>query len=62
MFEKERRSRSKFYSKVCCDMASPCASMVETNDYFADDDEPVAPSHAPEPKKEGLLGKLFGKK
>ena len=43
-------------------MASPCASMVETNDYFADDDEPVAPSHAPEPKKEGLLGKLFGKK
>ena len=62
MFEKERRSRSKFYSKVCCEMASPCASMVETNDYFADDDESTVRSHEPEPKKNGLLGKLFGKK
>ena len=61
MFEKERRSRSKFYSKVCCEMASPCASMVETNDYFADDEEATAaPSSGP--KKNGLLDKLFGKK
>lgn len=45
MFEKERRSRSKFYSKLCCEMASSCATMVESNDYFADDDEPTtAPS------------------
>lgn len=49
MFEKERRSRSKFYDMVCYNMASPCASMVETDDYFADDDEPVATPHAPEP-------------
>ena len=60
--EKERRSRSKFYSKVCYEMASPCASMVESNDYFADDDEPVVRPQEPEPKKNGLLGKLFGKK
>lgn len=63
MFEKECRSRIKFYDTLCCyNMADPCASMVETNDYFADDDEPVAPSHAPVPKKDGLHGKLFGKK
>jgi hypothetical protein len=62
MFEKERRSRSKFYSKMCCEMASPCASMVESNDYFADDDEPVVRPQEPEPKKNGLLDKLFGKK
>ena len=62
MFEKERRSRSKFYSKVCCEMASPCASMVESNDYFADDEEPVVRPQEPEPKKNGLLDKLFGKK
>lgn len=39
MFEKERLSRSKFYKKVCCNMSSPCGSMEESNDYFADDDE-----------------------
>lgn len=39
MFEKERLSRSKFYKKVCCKMSSPCGSMEESNDYFADDDE-----------------------
>jgi hypothetical protein len=62
MFEKERRSRSKFYSKVCCEMASPFASMVETNDYFADDDELISRQHEPEAKKSGVLTKLFGKK
>ena len=60
MFAKERKSRSKFYSKMCCEMASPCASMVESNDYFADD-EPET-SQAPEPKKAGLMDRLFGKK
>ena len=40
MFEKERRSRSKFYSKVCCEMASPSSSLLESSNYFADDDEP----------------------
>ena len=60
MFAKERKSRSKFYSKMCCEMASPCASMVESNDYFADD-EPETPQ-APEPKKGGLMDRLFGKK
>lgn len=62
MFEKERRSRSKFYSKVCCEMASPFASMVETNDYFADDDGLISRQHEQEPKKSGVLTKLFGKK
>ncbi len=63
MFKKERRSRSKFYGKVCLDLESPCgASMVETNDYFADDDEPAAAPSASEPKKNGLLDTLFGKK
>ena len=60
MFAKERKSRSKFYSKMCCEMASPCASMVVSNDYFADD-EPET-SQAPEPKKAGLMDRLFGKK
>ena len=55
MFEKERRSRSKFYSKLCLEKASPCAPMVESNDYFADDDEPKAVPHSPKPKKNGLL-------
>jgi hypothetical protein len=36
--------------------------MVESNDYFADDDEPVVRPQEPEPKKNGLLDKLFGKK
>ena len=61
MFEKERLSRTKFYGKVCCEMSSPCASMVESNDYFADDDEPEAVQHAPEPKEAVLIDKLFGK-
>lgn len=39
MFEKERHSRSNFYKKVCCEISSPCVSMEESNDYFADDDE-----------------------
>lgn len=39
MFEKERHSRSKFYKKMCCEKSSPCVSMEESNDYFADDDE-----------------------
>lgn len=51
MFEKERRSRSKFYSKICCEMTSACSSMVETNDYFIDDDEPEAIPYSQEPKK-----------
>ena len=42
-------------------MASPCASIVETDDYVADDEEATAaPSSGP--KKNGLLDKLFGKK
>ena len=57
MFAKERKSRSKFYRKMCCEMASP---MVESNDYFADD-EPKT-TQAPEPKKGGLMDRLFGKK
>lgn len=40
MFAKERRSRSKFYARMSCDMASGNASMAETDDYFAADDEP----------------------
>lgn len=62
MFKKERLSRTKFYGKVFCDMASPCASMVETNDYFADDNEPLTSPSSSKPKKRGLIGKLFGKK
>ena len=36
MFAKERRSRSKFYSKMsmCFAREEPCASMVESDDYF----------------------------
>ena len=45
---------------MCCEMASPCASMVESNDYFADD-EPETPQ-APEPKQAGPMDRLFGKK
>lgn len=64
MFKKECRSRSKFYNKMADKMASlgTCASMVESNDFFADDDESVVRLHEPEPKKKGLLNKLFGKK
>ena len=62
MFAKERKSRSKFYSKMsmCLAEEEPCASMVESNDYFADD-EPET-TQAPEPKKGGLMDRLFGKK
>ena len=59
MFAKERKSRSKFYGKICCNMASPGASMLESDDYFADD-EPETPE-VPEPKK-GIMEKLFEKK
>ena len=58
MFEKERRSRSKFYCKLCLESESLCASMVESNDYFTDDDEPEAVPHSSEPKKNGLLDRL----
>jgi hypothetical protein len=48
---------------MCCKIASPCgASMVEENDYFADDDEPEAMPNEPKSKKNGLMGKLFKKK
>ena len=59
MFAKERRSRAKFYGKMCCEMASPSASMVESNDYFADDDESESVPQTSEPKKKGLLDRLF---
>ncbi len=59
MFEKERLCRSKFYNKVYCE---PCASMVETDDYFADGEEIVSRQQEPEAKKSGVLTKLFGKK
>ena len=63
MFEKERCCRRKYYSKMSCEIASPCgASMVEENDYFADDDEPEAMPNEPKSKKNGLMGKLFKKK
>lgn len=66
MFAKERRSRSKFYSKICEEMATPYESRVESNDYFADNEaedteEPEAPE-TPETKKGGLMHRLFGKR
>ena len=42
MFNKERYSRNRFYCKVCNSLSSPYNSMIESNDYFADDDEPEA--------------------
>ena len=57
MFAKERKSRSKVYRKMCCEMASP---MVESNDYFADDE--LETPQAQEPKKGGLMDRLLGKK
>lgn len=42
MFEKEGRSRTRFYDKVCCEMRAPDASLAESEDYFADDDSPEA--------------------
>lgn len=42
MFEKEGRSRTRFYDKVCCEMREPDASLAEMDDYFADDDTPEA--------------------
>lgn len=42
MFEKEGRSRTRFYDKVCCEMRAPGASLAESDDYFADDDTPEA--------------------
>ena len=62
MFAKERLSRSKFYGKLHCMMSSPSASMEEWTGYFDDDDVPGAIPQTPEPKKDGLLGKLFRKK
>lgn len=61
MFARECKSRINFYSKMCKEMASPSASLLETNDYFAEDDEPQAAPQPAEPKS-GLLGRLFGKK
>jgi len=62
MFAKERRSRSRFYGKLCCDMSSPSATLEESAHYFDDDDVPAEAPHSPEPKKNGQLDKLFGKK
>ena len=62
MFEMERRSRSRFYGDLCCSMSSPGYSMAERDDYFADDDEPETDAQSEEPKKKGLLNRLFGKK
>jgi len=45
MFAKECRSRSKFYARMSCDLASGSASMAETDDYFASDDEPQNEPH-----------------
>lgn len=42
MFERERRSRSRFYDYVFCEMASPRATMKERFDYFANADESPA--------------------
>lgn len=73
MFAKERMSRSRFYNKMSLHLADGAnlASMVESDNYFADDEpekpqaddeseKPQAP--APEPKKGGLMSRLFGKK
>lgn len=39
MFMKERRSRSKFYDKVWCNMDSPGESIIiESNDYFVEEE------------------------
>ena len=38
MFAKERSCRSKFYDKMCCEMESPCAPKIESDDYFASDE------------------------
>ncbi|MBQ0061529.1 MAG: VWA domain-containing protein [Bacteroidales bacterium] len=38
MFSFERSSRRKYYHKMKCMVDKPCESMVETNDYFADDE------------------------
>lgn len=62
MFEREGRSRSRFYNMLCCEMACESPTMADHDDYFADDDEPVAEPKSAEPKKNGLLDKLFGKK
>lgn len=62
MFKKECRSRSRFYGRICHEMASSCASLVESNDYFDDEVEPGEQSQTSGPKKKGLLDKLFGKK
>lgn len=34
MFEKERRSRSKFYARMSCQMAEPNAPLKEDTEYF----------------------------
>lgn len=41
MFERERRSRSRFYEHVFHDMAAPGETMRERFDYFAKADEPL---------------------
>lgn len=62
MFAQERRSRTKFYRKMsmCLAEGKSCTPMVESNDYFADDE--LEAQHALEPKKVGLIERLFGKK
>lgn len=61
MFAKERKSRSKFYGKMSREMASPNASMVESCDYFADD-EPETPQQPQDTRECSLMDRLFGKK
>ena len=34
MFAKERKSRSKFYAKMSCQMAEPNAPLKEDTEYF----------------------------
>lgn len=53
MFERERRSRSRFYEHVFHDMAAPGETMRERFDYFAKADEPLDLTDKTETGKRG---------
>ena len=62
MFRKESMSRKKFYGKMSAALDECCGAMVEEHtDYFADDEQEKPEPKPTEPKKVGLINRLFGK-
>lgn len=60
MFAKERKSRSNFYGKMCCELSTKgCINPTESDDFFNDDD---SENNAALENKTSLISRLFRRK